>query len=122
MIETDSKVSVLVLEDEAIIGMDIAMSLQDAGFAVHGPFKTPEKALESLARERPSFAVLDLNLGHGKTSRDVADALSQQGCPFVFLTGYGAASHPVIEQFGEATCLSKPVDMDSITQIIRERI
>lgn len=118
----DAVRSVLVVEDEMTVGMDIAMTLEETGFVVHGPFKSAENALTALNEARPDFAILDLNLGNGQTSRDVAAHLSELGCPFVFLTGYGASSHPVIEEFGHAECISKPVDMGALEALIRTSV
>jgi ActR/RegA family two-component response regulator len=114
--------TVLVLEDETIVALDIAMSLEEAGYTVQGPFKTAPKALRSLQDTTPNFAVLDLNLGDGKTSEDVAAHLTESQCPFVFLTGYEASSHEVIRRFEKVPCLSKPVDMETLTSVIRDAV
>jgi ActR/RegA family two-component response regulator len=120
-IETKRR-SILVLEDETIVAMDIAMSLKEAGFEVQGPFKSSSKALASLQKDQPAFAVLDLNLGNGETSEGVATKLTETKCPFVFLTGYEASSHDVIRRFDQVSCISKPVDMGALTEMIRSRI
>lgn len=111
--------SVLVLEDETVVAMDIALTLEEAGFVVQGPFKTASKALASMENEEPAFGILDLNLGNGETSEAVAARLSDANCPFVFLTGYEASSHEVIRRFDHASCISKPVDMDMLESIVR---
>lgn len=113
--------TVLVVEDEMIVGMDIAMTLEDAGFTVAGPFKAPDRALAAIADAVPDFAILDLNLGRDLTSEPVAEALQARGCPFVFLTGYGAASHPVIRRFEDAECLSKPVDIPALVAMVKQQ-
>ncbi|MBT8423644.1 MAG: hypothetical protein KJO67_01615 [Silicimonas sp.] len=119
MSTNDRATTVLVLEDEVIVGMDIAMSLEEAGFSVQGPFKSAEKAKIAAEETLPAFAVLDLNLGNNQTSEEVAWLLSEKNCPFIFLTGYEASSHPVIRKFGHAECFSKPVNLDAITKKIR---
>lgn len=111
---------ILVLEDEAIVGMDLACSLEESGFAVLGPFTTAEKALDALQSTRPDMALLDLNLGQGRTSEAVARHLTTHDIPFMFLTGYGASSHPVIEAFAHADCVCKPADPDQIAQKISQ--
>ncbi|MGR3512044.1 MAG: response regulator [Paracoccaceae bacterium] len=120
---TDDKCrSVLILEDETVVAMDIALSLEEAGFTVQGPFKTASKALASLENEQPAFGVLDLNLGNGETSEAVAARLADANCPFVFLTGYEASSHAVIRRFNHVSCISKPVDMDTLEHIVRSAL
>ncbi|AHM02980.1 two-component system regulatory protein [Roseibacterium elongatum DSM 19469] len=111
---------VLIVEDEILVGMDLAMSIEDAGFVVSGPYKSSAKALAALEADEPDLAVLDLNLGRDETSEKVAERLEQLGRPFVFLTGYSAASHPVTRRFPRAQCLSKPVRMDAVTAFLRQ--
>jgi len=110
--------SVLVLEDETIIAMDIALTLEEHGFSVQGPFKCAETALAAIEEETPHFALLDMNLGRGETSEAVAHRLSALDCPFLFLTGYHASSHPVIEKFPDVECLSKPVNVRDVIERI----
>ena len=111
---------VLIVEDEVLIGMDLAFTIEEAGFDVSGPHKTCLMALQALDADPPDLAVLDLNLGRDETSEKVAERLQELGRPFVFLTGYSAASHPVAQRFPDARCLSKPVRMDAISAFLRE--
>lgn len=109
---------VLILEDETLIAMDLAMTLEEAGLDVVGPFRTAEAALQHLAEGSPDIALLDLNLGGDKTSLPVAERLESLGRPFIFLTGYSASDHPVISRFPDAPRLPKPVDPARITSLI----
>ncbi|MFP7673995.1 response regulator [Marivita sp. S0852] len=118
MRDSAKKTSVLVVEDEIIVGLDVAMTLEDYGFVVQGPFKTSDAALESIKDQKPDFAVLDLNLGGDKTSEAVAQKLTELNCPFYFLTGYGASSHPVIEKYSSVKCLTKPIDPRRVAKMI----
>lgn len=47
---------------------------------------TVDQALRSIERTRPSFALLDLNLG-SESSIKVAEKLKEIGVPFNFATG-----------------------------------
>jgi CheY-like chemotaxis protein len=114
--------TVLIVEDEALIAMDLALSLESAGYAVLGPYKSADLALDALERERPDIALLDLNLGRGLTSEIVAERLRALNLPFVFLTGYAMSSHPVIERFSEAGCLSKPVSMPEVASMVSKSL
>ena len=78
---------VLVVEDEAIIAMDLAFTLEEAGFEVMDPAGTVEVALDLLATARPDAAVLDLILA-GERSAHVALALRRLGVPFVVQSAY----------------------------------
>ena len=78
--------SVLVAEDDAIIGMYIDELLWDAGCIVLGPFVSVTDALAILETQRPDVALLDHTLADG-TVAPVAMALTERGVPFALLTG-----------------------------------
>ena len=80
---------VLVLEDEPLIAMVLVDILQEAGCTVVGPAHDAEQAAKLIAEKPIDVAVLDVNLGSGRTSADIADALRSSGTPFIYATGYG---------------------------------
>ncbi|MGR3496918.1 hypothetical protein [Citreimonas sp.] len=103
--------SVLILDDEVIVALDLAQTVEDAGFAVSGPFHAAAPALEAIEHAPPHAAILDVNLGGQNTSRDVAIRLSDMDVPFIFLTGYDVSGSEVLESFPTVERVSKPVDM-----------
>ena len=85
---------VLVVEDEYFIADEMARALKKLGAEVLGPVPTKDKALALVSSDQPiDAAVLDINLRR-ETVFPVADALRQQGVPFVFATGYAQGSVP----------------------------
>jgi DNA-binding response OmpR family regulator len=85
---------VLIVEDEALIALELESTLKDAGYEVVGPVATTSAALVSLADHRSlAGAVLDINLGD-EDAFPVADALSDAHIPFLFLTGHSNAMLP----------------------------
>lgn len=78
---------VLVVEDEAVVAMELARVLTAAGAKVIGPAGTIEEALGLLADQPIDRALLDVNLG-GQSIGPVAKALTRRRIPFVYLTGY----------------------------------
>lgn len=80
--------SVLVVEDQLIIALDLEMLLREQGAAEVYLCGSTEEAFKCLAGERPDVAVLDVNLG-SSTSFPVARELQRLGVPFIFATGYG---------------------------------
>jgi PAS domain S-box-containing protein len=79
---------VLIVEDEAVVAMELARVLTAAGAKVVGPAGTIEEALDLLNDGQPiDRALLDVNLG-GRLITPVAAALTDQRIPFVYLTGY----------------------------------
>ncbi|XBQ17446.1 MAG: response regulator [Oceanicaulis sp.] len=104
------KGAVIVVEDEIIVGMDLAMSLESAGYTVIGPYASASAALAALAdaEAEPVAGVLDVNLGDGQTSEPVAEKLQAMDAPFLFLTGYASGRNAVFERFPDIPRLSKP--------------
>jgi DNA-binding response OmpR family regulator len=85
---------VLIVEDEALIALELESTLKDAGYEIVGPVGTTSAALVSLADHQSlAGAVLDINLGD-EDSFPVANALSDAHIPFLFLTGHSNAVLP----------------------------
>jgi CheY-like chemotaxis protein len=80
---------VLVLEDEPLIAMVLVDILEEAGCTVVGPAHDADQAAKLIAENPIDVAVLDVNLGSGRTSATIADSLKSVGTPFIFATGYG---------------------------------
>ncbi len=101
---------IMVVEDEPLIGFDVAISLESAGAQILGPFPTAATALnamESIVTGRPlNSAVLDVNLGD-HTSEAVARKLTDMSIPFVFHTGNTPVDGQVIGGI-DAPIVTKP--------------
>ena len=80
--------SILVLEDNFLIAMDLEEMLTSLGVTSVHIATTAEKAMELVAEHPIDFAILDINLGHD-TSFTVADALIARGIRIGFTSGYG---------------------------------
>ncbi|MGH8635903.1 MAG: HWE histidine kinase domain-containing protein [Burkholderiales bacterium] len=98
---------VLLVEDEAIVGMMMKDILTEIGFHVVGPFGNVADAIGAIDMERLQAAVLDINL-RGETIYTLADELTGRGVPIVFVTGYGAEA--IDGRFANVPVLQKPVD------------
>ncbi|MGR3272482.1 response regulator [Thalassococcus profundi] len=105
--------SVLVLEDEAIVAMDLAAELSDAGWQVLGPAGSIPEAIRLIEIELPDAAVLDVNLS-GTKSFDLAKTLRDRGCSVLFLTGYAKDTIPA--HLSDAPVVAKPVDPAALTR------
>ena len=102
----DRRPRVLVVEDEALVAIEISHVLTDAGFDVLGPAGSVPAALALLERSRCDVALLDINLG-SMTSEAVAVRLKGSGTPFVILSGYSRDQYP--PAFTHAPALTKPL-------------
>ena len=94
---------ILVLEDEVLLALDAAETLEELGVVVIGPVHRVEAALALLDHERPDAALLDVNI-NGSTSAEVATRLAAENIPFVLATGYGDQSGIS----GQVTVIDKP--------------
>ena len=87
-----------------MIAMDMADQLRDAGAKVLGPVATADDAIDLIEDHLHDLdgAVLDVNLGPGKTAYPIADRLAEIGIPYVFATGdvqvLRKATGPVLEK------------------------
>lgn len=100
---------VLVVEDDHLIGTDMAQFLRDTGFEVVGIANSPNAALDFLAMKdmRIDCAVIDIQLGD-RTSQPVAQELDRQAMPYVVVTGHDEAT---VRELGiGAPTIEKPFD------------
>jgi CheY-like chemotaxis protein len=111
LVDRSSGARVLLVEDEALVGLMMRAALTDAGYQVTGPFSSVSEALIAIKSARPDCAVLDINLLDGPVY-PLATALTDAGVPFVFATGYDVRS--VDERFKHVTVLQKPADRASL--------
>lgn len=111
---------VLVVEDELLIGMDLVAMLEEWGYAASGPHQSAEAASEAIEDEVPDLAILDVNLGQGKTSMPVAERLKAAGTPFLFLSGYERSRYDRERTLAEAPHLRKPVTERALRGILAE--
>ncbi|CFX02246.1 protein of unknown function [Candidatus Filomicrobium marinum] len=78
--------SILLVEDEPLIAMDIADELEGHGARVHN-VPSVDEALTILASAAVSAAVLDYRLADG-TADELCQRLTDMGIPFVIYSGY----------------------------------
>lgn len=111
------ELSVLYLEDEALIAMDIADLMAERGVCDVTVCHRARDALAGLESGDFSVALLDVNLGGGETSHEVAASCVARGVPVVFCTGYNH-SEEITAEF-DAPVIQKPVDPDALVATLR---
>lgn len=78
----------LVVEDEALIRLDIVETLEDAGYEVVGQAGDGETAIEMAAKLEPDLIVMDVKMP-GMDGLSAAEAiLSERRCALVMLTAF----------------------------------
>jgi DNA-binding response OmpR family regulator len=102
-----SKPLVLLLEDEALIALNLQDELQDADYEVAGPFTACSAALEWLQTATPDTAILDAALTDG-SCREIALELSRREVPFLIYSGH-QEDRQLVSEFHHITWIEKPV-------------
>ena len=90
---TSANASILVVEDEALIAMDLQALLEEAGYRVVGPANSTAAAMELLVDDNPDVALLDVNLGRSDVF-GVVNELVARRTKLIFLTGHTAQKLP----------------------------
>lgn len=110
---------ILIVEDEYLVAMDLAITLERLGAEVLGPAGSVREALDLLAADvTAESAVLDINLG-GERVWPVAARLRERGVPFVFVSGYDNSLVP--GDFADVPRCAKPVDKVLLARSLRDQ-
>ncbi len=107
---------VLAVEDNVLIALDVEDILMGLGAERVVVASNVTEALRLIDLETPSFALLDINLGH-EMSWPIATRLRSLGVQHVFATGYGDGLDPPAEHRLTAV-IAKPYTSTSIAQAI----
>ena len=84
-----AKAKILVVEDESIIAMDIAMSLESLGYEVTATVPSGEQAIEKVAEDKPDLIFMDIVIKGEMDGIETAERIrSQFNIPVVYLTAY----------------------------------
>ena len=112
-----SDLRVLIVEDQALLAMELELVLGDLGCEVVGCAMDHDGALAVAERERPDLALVDLNLLDGPTGPQVAQRLVEDyGATVVFLT---ANIEQIPDGFsGAIGAVSKPFDENTIRGVV----
>lgn len=103
---------ILVVEDEVIVAMDIAMQLRELGFEPVGHATRGEQAIELAGQLRPDLVLMDVQLASDMDGVTAAQAIRTQfGVPVVFLSAFdSAAAYDRAALTEPAGYITKPFD------------
>ncbi|AMX98805.1 response regulator [Mesorhizobium ciceri] len=107
---------VLVVDDEALITLEMESALREAGFAVALASSCSE-AERFLADHTPAAAVLDVRLSDGECV-EAARTLAGRDVPFVVYSGLGVEDRD--EAFSRGVTVMKPAGPEEIVRLLRE--
>ena len=81
---------VMIIEDEAIIAMDISAIVGEMGHAVTGIARTKAEAVALAGRERPDLILADIQLADNSSGVDAVNEILRQftDLPVIFITAF----------------------------------
>lgn len=88
-IDRESATSVLIIEDEPLISMQLEDLVRSLGHDVCGMAATRTQAVDIVSREKPGLVLADIQLADGSSGLDaVEDILRMGSVPVIFITAY----------------------------------
>jgi len=103
--------NILLVEDEALIAIDVGQLLADTECRVIGPCRDVVDALHAIENEHIDCGILDIRLG-AEHSLHLADMLVARNVPFIWMSGYDAQILPA--QHRNRPFLCKPFAADEL--------
>jgi DNA-binding NtrC family response regulator len=108
---------VLIVEDDAILLMDLESMLRGAGAQTLG-CRTVGEGLAAAEIEGISAAVLDVRV-RDVTVEPIARRLTQRGIPFIFYTGQ-IGDDPAIAEWADRKIIPKPACARTIIPVVAD--
>jgi DNA-directed RNA polymerase specialized sigma24 family protein/CheY-like chemotaxis protein len=88
-IDRESNTSVLIIEDEPLISMQLEDLVRSLGHDICGTAATRTQAQQVVAERRPGLVLADIQLADGSSGLDaVDDILAIEDVPVIFITAY----------------------------------
>jgi DNA-binding response OmpR family regulator len=97
--------TLLLVEDDGLVAMELDELIRDLGGEVVGPFGRLNRALDAIRQKSITGAVLDIRLD-SETTFPIIDLLLERACPILLVTGGAAESFP--EKYRHLPRLRKP--------------
>ncbi|MCC2548044.1 response regulator [Hymenobacter sp. BT175] len=113
---SDNQVQLLIIEDEAVLALDLKATLQSEGYTVVGIAGTGPRALELFSQHRVDLVLCDIHLqGPWDGIETAGRLLALRPVPLIYLTAL--ADQPTLERAlatGPAAYLPKPATRVSL--------
>jgi DNA-binding response OmpR family regulator len=107
---------VLIVEDDALLLMELESILLEAGAVIAGCCRTLKEGLAAANSDGVAVAILDVRLGRD-TIAPVARKLASRGTPFLFYTGQ-VETDPILAEWTDRTILTKPAQPSVIVAAV----
>lgn len=114
---------ILIVEDEAIIAMEVAEILEGLGYRVVGMVATAEKAIVEAEQTRPDLILMDFKL-RGPTSgleaaRDIHERFA---IPSVLVTAHAPEARTTDDEAGILGRVMKPFDRLTLQRAVEQAL
>jgi CheY-like chemotaxis protein len=116
------RTTVLIIEDEPLIALDIQTLVEQLGHDVTTIARTHTEAVRAALKSRPGLILADIQLADGSSGLDaVNEILGTQEVPVIFITAFperfltGQAPEP-------AFLITKPFSADSVKAVISQAL
>jgi PAS domain S-box-containing protein len=113
---------ILLIEDEALIAMQLKLDLEAQGHTVVGPYSQLSESLRAASQSDFDIALVDINLG-ADNSAPIAEILDQRMIPFAFTTGYHDLVFlpPRLREYPHLTKPYNPADVRDLIAMLAYR-
>ncbi len=110
---------VLLVEDESMVSLLLEDMLHELGAGNVRPASRLDTALALAAERRPDLAVLDVNIA-GKAVFPLAQKLTKDRVPVLFITGYGRDG--LGTEWADCEVLQKPLTLDQLEMALHRAL
>jgi len=119
-----AKLKILIVEDEAIVALEIQYRLTSLNYEVVGVASTGEKALTLAEKTKPNLALMDLKLKGSMSGLETALALKNNfSIPSIFITAFSDdATLNQIKEKLDCDILQKPFSPEELKTTIEKII
>jgi len=110
------KIQVMIVEDEAIVAMDLAAGLEHDGYVVAGIADNYDDAVKLFSSSHVDIVLMDIHIHGNKDGVDTATALMKiKQVPLIYLTAFTDA--PTVEKVkhtNPSAFLTKPYSIENV--------
>ena len=115
-----SKSRILIVEDDAILRMDLEFCLRDLGYEIAASCASAEEAIESATKSKPDIVLMDIFMPGGLDGVEVAKIMNTEfQLPVIYLSGFcdeiSISRAKLTDPYGY---LLKPYDKETLRKTI----
>ncbi len=113
---------ILIVEDDGLIALDLAMTVEELGHVVAGEAAEADAAVEAAGRLMPDIVMMDLKLRRGSSGVDAAEAIhGRYGIRSLFISGnIDGDVRARVAAIDPVGWLHKPVSPTALRRILAE--